>query len=321
VTPGQIHPALRVLMGNPSERELAEFLRLCMARHINLNDIRVVVDSGGRIQWTVLPVVHPGRTAMLFTPPAPQNQACHAAAREALRQMAGELGGRGVALAQVLLEPSDSHLRVLLESAGFTAISELLYLQGAVNRRAAPPDLPAGFSWLTYLPRTHGLFARAIAGSYEGSLDCPALNGRRDIEDIIAGHRSTGAFDPRHWMLLCRSEPGEDQSPLGVVLLNRTPGTETMELVYLGLVQEARGRQLGQILMRQAMATAGSAGCTNMALAVDAANDPALRLYHQHGLEYLSSRLVVVRDLRSGAAPLRELTRRHDASTHSPQVQ
>ena len=48
----------------------------------------------------------------------------------------------------------------------------------------------------TYQPENHALFAAAIQESYRDTLDCPALSGLRDIEDVIAGHQSVGTFDP-----------------------------------------------------------------------------------------------------------------------------
>src|SRR5436853_266936 len=82
--------------------------------------------------------------------------------------------------------------------AGFSHVADLVYLQGKPRARVAVP--PPGFAWLQFTdndPGSYRLFADAILGSYERSLDCPALNGKRSIDDIMTGHRATGQFDPR----------------------------------------------------------------------------------------------------------------------------
>ena len=35
------------------------------------------------------------------------------------------------------------------------------------------------------------------AGSYQETLDCPAMSGMRAVEDVIEGHKSVGVFDPQ----------------------------------------------------------------------------------------------------------------------------
>jgi ribosomal protein S18 acetylase RimI-like enzyme len=141
--------------------------------------------------------------------------------------------------------------------------------------------------------------------SYRESLDCPALNGLRDVEDVIAGHKASGggidAFDPSWWFLL--RERGE---PLAVLLLARTAAPHAAaELVYLGLVPAARGRGVGDILMRQALHVVSSSiddrstNTASLALAVDARNKPALNLYHRHGLRRVGCKRALMRQLRA----------------------
>src|SRR5207302_922390 len=119
------------------------------------------------------------------------------------------------------------------------------------------------------------LFARAIADSYQSSLDCPDLNGVRDIKDVIAGHKASGEFDPAGWFVLL--EAGE---PRGALLLSHVPRTDAAELVYIGLVPSARGSGLGDLLMRQALWAVAAMRLARLTLAVDSRNDPALKLYY-----------------------------------------
>jgi len=132
-----------------------------------------------------------------------------------------------------------------------------------------------------------------VAATYEGSLDCPRLNGRRDIEDVLSSHKSAGEFDPKLWFLL-----RERETPLGVLLLSESLRSDSIELVYLGLTPAARGRKLGELMMRQAYATVSARNQPRLCLAVDSQNTPALKLYYRHGMHRIASKLALLRDLR-----------------------
>jgi len=148
-------------------------------------------------------------------------------------------------------------------------------------------------TWSNYSPDTHALFGRAILDSYQSSLDCPALNGRRDIEDIIAGHKASGTFDPSLWFLL-----REGEKSLGVLLLSESSRSDAVELVYLGLAPAARGRKLADLMMRQALAVVAGRKLPRLCLAVDSLNTPALKLYYRHGMSRIASKIAMLRDLQ-----------------------
>jgi mycothiol synthase len=290
----ELHTAVQLVLstpeGLPAEAQVVDFLRHAMRRRMDLSHLWVA-EQRRRLVWAVLPVVSPGRTMLLFAPGLPINQTREAAARELLQQVCLEQSGLGVDLAQVLLAPEDGASQARFEASEFITLGELMYLQGRVRRRPVEPVVP-GARWLRYERQTHPVFVRAILSSYEQSLDCPALTGRRSIDDVIAGHKAAGQFHPEHWFVLVL-----DDEPAGVVLLNCTPGTEAVELVYLGLSPRFRGRGLGDVLMQRAQHTAAAAGCRQIALAVDAQNRPALKLYYRHGLGWVCNRVAMLRDL------------------------
>lgn len=294
--------ALRLILGShgrlASEVQVLDFLRFAVQRRIDVGNLWIA-ESAGRILWAILPVYSPGRTVLLFSPQQARDQQQYDAARELVEVVSRESASAGVHLAQVLLDPDEPAAQDLYVHCDFVPIASLDYLQASTRRRAAAPQLPEGFSLRTYSPQAHKHFADAIVRSYADSLDCPALNGLRDVEDVIAGHKATGDFDPTHWYLLCEAD-----APRGVVLLSRMPQSASMELVYLGLSPEARGRKLGDFLMAHALTAAHRAGCSSLTLAVDAANTPALRLYHRHGLRYICTKTAMMRNLRQSLQPV-----------------
>lgn len=308
-TPQQVDPALKLVLGASGrladEGAVVDFLRFAVQRGINLNDLWVA-DRGGRVVWGILPLVSPGRTMLLLCPAGlPRGTDGADVAGTLVDAVCEHFAGHGVLMSQALLDPKDEPARDVFVGRSFQRMAELLYLQADVRRSVPPAQLPAGFKWTTYSPGVHATFADTIVRSYQHSLDCPGLNGVRDIEDVIAGHKaSAGEFDPSWWFLL-RDAQGE---ALAVLLLARTANHETAELVYLGLVPAARGRGLADVVMRHALHTVAAGGVGALALAVDAGNAPALRLYHRHGLRRIGSKLAFMRQLRIAREDARQMT-------------
>ncbi len=286
--------ALRVMLGidgHPAgDATVAEFMRYADERGLDLGGMWVA-DAGGRVVWAVFPVASPGRTALLFMPRA--IVAGIAPAAEALIDAVCQWqGGRGTRLAQALLDPESDSVRRVCEGRGFRFIAELVYLQANVPTSPPATELPAGIRWETYSKANHGLFREAILGSYEESLDCPGISGWREIEDVMAGHKAAGAFDPGLWLALV-----EGDRPIGALLLAVTSPRAMVELVYVGLAPAARGRGLGDAAMRMAMALSASVGAETLTLAMDGQNRPAMRLYHRHGMRRLCAKVAMMRRL------------------------
>lgn len=289
----EIHAALAMILGSgPSpagQEHVLDFLQFASSRGIDVNGLWVMA-SGDRPLWAILPILNPGRTALLLAPPR-RPEGLEVA--ELFEEVCEDLSRRDVQLAQSLIDPSDVAGRALVESLGFKQMAELLYLQVAVARSITATEPPESFWWQTYSPATHELFERAILESYQQSLDCPLLNGLREIGDVVAGHQASGEFNPRFWFVL-----SERDMPRGVVLLNRVPRTDTAELVYFGLVPSARRRGLGDFMMRQALWAAREMNLSRLTLAVDSNNAPALRLYYRHGMQRIGSKVALMKDLR-----------------------
>jgi mycothiol synthase len=293
----EIHAALQLILssaGRPAaEEHIVDFLRFSIYRGINLADTWIAADTAGKLVWAVLPVISPGRTMLLFTPTTVPSDYKDTLICPLVERALEHHRNLNVDLAQVLLDGEDAGAVRLFEACSFETLAELVYLDREV-RHATRPELPPGFSWISYSAAAHDEFARAITATYEGSLDCPRLNGRRKVDDVIEGHKAAGEFDPALWFVL-RGPTG----PAGVLLLNRSTRTDSLELVYLGLAAPFRGRRLGDVLMQHALASATLIGSRRLSLAVDSQNAPALRLYKRHGLTRLCSRVALIRDLRT----------------------
>jgi ribosomal protein S18 acetylase RimI-like enzyme len=276
-----------------AEEQVAGFQRFAAQRQIDLHDLWIA-EADGRIAWAVLPIPSPGRTVLLLGPSVGEVGTDRPAADRLVDAICSEFGRRGLHLAQVLLDPRDRFSLDLYLDRSFDHIAELIYLIGEVRRPLpAAPALAPGQILQTYSPRNHGLFAETIVQSYQDSLDCPGLGGRRDVEDVMAGHKSAGDFDPGHWWVLSDSSIG----PAGVLMMSRVPNTDTAELVYLGLVPAARGKGYGNLLMRLAVSQVHPMRCAKLTLAVDSGNVPAIGLYHRFGMQENGRRIALMRTL------------------------
>jgi ribosomal protein S18 acetylase RimI-like enzyme len=317
--------------GRTADDEMVhDFIAQAQPPRIDLARLRVA-ERRGRVLWAALPLLSPGRTALLLSAPVPTTASDLSAAGGLIELVCQELTDQGIHLTQALLDPGDSRARRLFESHQFRSLAELLYLSApAPRKRQPPPALPEGFQWVGYEPGpVHELFKQTIARTYENSLDCPALNGLRDMEDVVAGHRASGEFDPKLWRLLCQPpiDAGGRPEPIAVLLLAKVPQAGSVELVYLGLVPEARGRRLGDLLVRHALAAVAAAGLGRLTLAVDSRNVPALKVYYRNGLAKVGSKVATLRDLRPiiaagpvGTSPSNDPSiaeRAHDVPAHA----
>jgi ribosomal-protein-alanine N-acetyltransferase len=88
-----------------------------------------------------------------------------------------------------------------------------------------------------------------------------------------------------------------------MLLLNRSPASNTIELVYLGLAPAARGRGLGRQLLRHGLHLLGRREERAITLAVDEQNDPALALYRGEGFRRVLRRIALIRPLGAAASP------------------
>jgi ribosomal protein S18 acetylase RimI-like enzyme len=288
-----IRPALRLVLGCDDEVQINEFLQFSAERRIDPASVWVA-EQGGRILWSALPVVSPGRTVLLLSAHGAASARHKEAASELIQEVCADCAEQGVHLAQTLLDPHEHATRGIYEACGFSRMAELEYLQALV-RHATEPMLSPGMQWRTYTSAEHPRFAQTVMATYDGSLDCPALNGMRSVEDILKGHQATGDFDPNLWFLL--EEQGQ---PRGMLLLSPTPRSDSVELVYLGLPRDVRGRGLGDLLMRQALWATLQNGRSRLTLAVDAGNPPALNLYYRHGMQRICGKVAMMKDLRTG---------------------
>ncbi len=230
------------------------------------------VHCGGQLVASGLAQVLPGRAVVVWPPRARTGTSDQtvAALFEALDAFARQHEAQ---IVQALLSENQDGDAVLLGKAGFQHVTDLVFL--VASEEDFPASLPiTPLIFETYSPDNHDRMARIVEKTYVGTRDCPAMNGIREVEDVLEGYRATGTFSPSRWLIV---RAGRED--VGCLLLADHPATDQWELVYMGLDPAARGNSYGSHIVLRAQWMARRAGRKRLVLAVDMANRPALRIY------------------------------------------
>ncbi len=250
--------------------------------------ILLIARLGSEVVGGAWAQLQPGGTA-LISPPRAADGEPPATADRLLSKLLAALGGAKVRLAQALLTDDHGTDFERLSGQRFEHIADLLYMVALAS--TFPDAEPVGeLEFEPYTESQQPRLAALVERTYEGTRDCPRMNGLRDTSDVVAGYRAAGKFDPARWFFLRHA--GQD---VGCLLLTEHPAHRQWELVYIGLVAEVRGRSWGIEAVRRAQFLAAQAHATCLLLAVDAANEPAVAMYAEAGFTAWDRRSVLVR--------------------------
>lgn len=213
-----------------------------------------------------------------------------------LAALLAELPRRGVTFAQTLLPDAACRDAQTVLGAGFTHAADLAYLGADVDPRVAKhPAIDLHFVPVESHERE--AFAALVEKTYEGTLDCPALNGLRPALEVLDEYAEIGSSGMSLWQRAV-----ENNADVGCLLLADHPSQNQVELVYMALLPQARGRGLGRQLVRESLRIAAVLSRKRIVLAVDAANQPAAAQYEAAGFREWERRSAFVQDLRGPRA-------------------
>ncbi len=292
VPPSRLGEAVAQVMARGVEAGAAERFTAYLQCQGHATDLCWAVQGqDGSLGPAFLAIPNVGRTAMIFVT-APKTAADVLRLARLIDEAHARLDPTRVALAQALLEPDEALLARAFVQAGYTRLAMLHYMERRLTRlRSFPsPQWPSEATLLPYRPALDDQFKQALAASYVETLDCPALCGLRDLEDVLRDHKGTGVQDPTLWTLVLW-----EGRPAAVLLLNPQADGESVELSYLGVGAEHRRRGLGRRLMAHAMHQLSERPFRRFTLAVDERNEPALNLYRSFGLAIADRRLAYIR--------------------------
>lgn len=283
-----------------------ELLRRNKCGLVDLSRSRLVLESSRTVAWLVVEKLPD--ESWHFHPPEVASGDSSPETKESLRQcllidMREDFDSNPGWIAQTLLCESKTNDADLLAKCGFPELTQLRFLTRVSNEEI--PASPAGtWQFETWTQQNDEQFARAIERTYEGTQDCPELNGSRTGEQALTSHTLSGSFDPKLWRVY--SQDGED---VGIALLSpHSDSTQdssegssdqrVWEIVYLGVAASHRNRGLAKRMLADMLQLAHDGGADEVMLGVDIRNEPAIRLYEQFGFRSFDNRKVHAR-LRS----------------------
>jgi ribosomal protein S18 acetylase RimI-like enzyme len=129
-----------------------------------------------------------------------------------------------------------------------------------------------------------------IESTYIDTLDCINLDGVRTTSDTIAGYRMTGQYRPEWWLIARQGDVD-----VGCLIMADHEVNDQCELVYMGIVPQARGHGLGRQLVKHALWLAASRERERLVLAVDRRNWPARDIYTQCGFQTWATRSIMIK--------------------------
>jgi len=260
-----------------ADRLLANALFLVQSGQLDPAGLFVLRGPDG-VRAALLCLINPGASAALWPPQARRDAERRGDEDALLTHALAWVFSRGAKLIQAQLTLEEKDEAAALERHGFRHITHLWQLRRDLRAAPAPPAAgPARLHYDPYRSDNSDAFQRALLRTYEGTLDCPEVNGVRTVEEVVVGHRAQGVYDPARWLLA-----QQDGAPVGVLLLTAADGGD-WEVAYVGVVPAARGRGVGRELMLKALVEARQGGARRLVLSVDGRNRPAGELYRGLG--------------------------------------
>ena len=249
-------------------------------------------QKGQEIVGAVLWTVYPGRTAVISAPGLLEGEPPSTAVA-LFRGVIDNLSKTQTRLIFANFSLDQAHFRQPIEQAGFGYLTRLLYLFSAAENFPERADqFQSDLRFIPWPEVDPEEFIRIVEATYVDTLDCPQLNGLRETEDVLAGYRAAGVHSPDLWFLVVH-----DQRPVGCLILTEHPDFDQLELVYMGLIPECRGRGLGRDVVRFAQLTTRQRKRSGLLLAVDVQNKPAMQVYKSLGMQSLEERDIFLFDL------------------------
>lgn len=204
---------------------------------------------------------------------------------------------------QAAIDHSDFRTQHLLKLAGFEQLTEVQQRWlGIENRQFLGDEFSGGeiqdsenlggdnsattggpaVDWRAASELSRSRFERLLGETFDGTLDCPELNGVRTHSQVLKTFLIGKPFrtGSSNWNTVWLN------GQLAGCLLLTAHNRELVELAYMGLVPAARGKRLGNKLIEMAKRQSLLWGASMLVVAVDSRNTPALQLYQRSGFQF-----------------------------------
>ena len=257
----------------PQERELRQQSAM---RQATAPGLFTAIQDGNLI-GAIYSQLHSNKTLLLWPPgtiaETKENEAgIRAALYRRIDLYAKETG------ADSIIAFVEDRPRKELADAGFEYVSDILTL--IVDEIAFPME--AGESGLLFTVRPPDtafeemlpLFER----TFEQTNDFPTLVNIAPAVEVLRSYQTNAGYRPDLWFFV---QNGPES--IGCLILTDHPEAGQLELTYLGLLPEHRGRKYAYPLVQQAQRTARLLGRRLVSVSVDSKNQAAIHVYTRCG--------------------------------------
>ncbi|MBS3821035.1 MAG: GNAT family N-acetyltransferase [Phycisphaerae bacterium] len=224
-------------------------------------------------------VTSEGKVGFVYHSPPHHERTDPAVLPDVIRQVTHRAMQRDTAIVQSVIDSEDAASARSVDEAGFEKLADLVHMGCDLDDACLdePPDDVVMRPAEAYPAAT---LQSLVAATYEQSLDCPRLAGRRKMSDVMTSHRTTGVYTPASWHVAVI-----DGQPAGCIFANRREiEPRVRDIVYMGVALPYRGRGLGRAMLSHlADQLRRRADADAIGLAVDAKNTCAIRLYQTFG--------------------------------------
>ena len=207
---------------------------------------------------------------------------------QALQEAKSATALKGVATAHALLGEDDAQSVHLFESVGFAKLATLQYMEWSATQNPRVLSQITNATFYAASALTHAVLCSTLEKTFIGSLDCPAIHGKRNTEDIIESHKGFEQNDLSLWFTIL-----SDKELAGVLFMNHLQNESILELAYLGITPEMRNKGIAINAMSHAVNQAVKRGCNKIVLAVDDTNVPAISLYKKVNFRETTKRVAM----------------------------
>jgi len=266
----------------------------------NAADGLFVALRGAQLRGATWGQFQPGNTAVFWPPRLDAGENESPTSARLTEAALSVLDKAGVAMTQVLLPAQDAPEAQLLKKFGFRYLTDLVYLTCEKGKFASESPTADDLHFEPYTESQCARLMQLTEATYEGTLDCPGLDGERRIIDVIDGYQATGTFRPSNWLFVRgRLANQSEVVDIGVLLLAEHVESRHIELIYMGLIPAARGRGWGRQIVQHAIKMASCVGSDRVVCAVDAENLPGLAVYRDTFFETWDRRSIFLRFLNA----------------------
>ena len=208
-----------------------------------------------------------------------------------------------IPIAIVFVEKIENVDESELENAGFNYLSKLQYLVAGestfpmyVGRNSvefvpfANESDPAAIDPVRFYE-----MVSLVDRTYVETRDFPLLSGISPTAEILHGYQYVGSFRPDLWFFV--QIEGKN---VGVLILTEQDDGIQLELTYMGLVPESRGKRLSGQIVQYTLWKARQMGRRMVVVSVDAQNESAVKAYKRNGFQSWDDKYLYVRIKEQG---------------------